>query len=67
MAGPELVEWHLVALGGDGPYQLTMRHSRGSIVEYFTTTDAALKRERELEELLMAARGARAANWSAAR
>jgi hypothetical protein len=58
MAGSELVEWHLVAVGADGPYRLTVQHARGSIVEYFATTDAALKREQELEQLLIAARGA---------
>jgi len=56
MAGSELVRWHLVAMRPDGPYQLTLQHGRGSIVEYFTTTDAALRREQELERLLIDAR-----------
>jgi hypothetical protein len=56
-AGPELVRWHLVAMEAEGPYRLTMHHARGTIVEYFMTTDAALKREQELERLLIAAGG----------
>ena len=56
MAGSELVRWHLVAMRPEGPYQLTLQHGRGSIVEYFTTTDAALQREQELERLLVGAR-----------
>ena len=56
MAGSELVRWRLVAMRPDGPYQLTLQHGRGSIVEYFTTTDAALRREQELERLLVGAR-----------
>lgn len=51
MAGSELVRWHLVAMRPEGPYQLTLQHGRGSIVEYFTTTDAALRREQELERM----------------
>ncbi len=56
-AGADLVHWELTAVGADGPYRLTMRHPHGSIVEYFPTTGAALIREAELEELLVAARG----------
>jgi hypothetical protein len=56
-AGSDLVRWHLVAMDVDGPYRLTLHHARGSIVEYFMTTDAALKREQELERLLIAASG----------
>jgi hypothetical protein len=56
-AGSELVRWHLVAMSADGPYRLTVHHARGTIVEYFTTTDAALKRQHELERLLIAAGG----------
>lgn len=55
MAGSELVRWHLVAMRPEGPYRLTLQHGRGSIVEYFTTTEAALRREQELEQLLIAA------------
>lgn len=58
MAGADLVRWELTAFGSEGPYRLTMRHAHGSIVEYFPTTMAALLREAELEELLVAARGA---------
>ena len=58
MAGPDLVRWELSSLGTHGPYQLTMRHAHGSIVEYFRSVSAALEREAELEDLLIAARGA---------
>jgi len=58
MAGPDLVRWELTSLGARGPYQLTMRHAHGSIVEYFRSMSAALAREAELEGLLTAARGA---------
>jgi hypothetical protein len=56
-AGPDLVHWDLTAVERDGPYRLTIRHGQGVIVEYFTTSVAALNRERQLEQLLMAARG----------
>lgn len=59
MAGPDLVRWDLTACGEHGPYRLTIRHANGSIVEYFQTTIAALEREAELEELLIAARAGR--------
>jgi hypothetical protein len=54
MAGPELVRWEIVALADAGPYKLSVIHPRGTIVEYFTTTDAAMKREQELEALFLA-------------
>jgi hypothetical protein len=59
MAGAELVRWELTACGDEGPYRLTIRHANGSIVEYFHSTTAALLREAELEELLIAARAGR--------
>jgi hypothetical protein len=57
MAGGELIRWELTAMATDGPYRLTVRHAHGAIVEYFRTTSAALEREIELEDLLIAARG----------
>ena len=57
LAGQELVQWELEVLEANGPYRLTMRHATGAIVEYFKNTQAALVRERELEHLLIAARG----------
>jgi hypothetical protein len=57
MAGSELVRWELTAMESNGPYRLTVHHSRGVIVEYFKATAAALVREQELEDLLIAARG----------
>ncbi|HEX3703225.1 MAG TPA: hypothetical protein VHU82_07840 [Vicinamibacterales bacterium] len=58
MAGPDLVRWDLTALGHDGPYRLSMHHSAGTIVEYFGDVSNALKREEQLEALLIAARAA---------
>ena len=58
MAGPELVRWELTSCGQEGPYRLVMRHAHGAIVEYFQTPTAALEREAQLEDLLIAARGA---------
>ena len=59
MAGPEMVRWELSAVESDGPFRLTVHHANGVIVEYFETPAAALMREQELEDLLIAARGAR--------
>ena len=58
MAGPEMVRWELTAVESHGPYRLTVHHAHGVIVEYFDTSAAALMREQELEDLLIAARGA---------
>jgi hypothetical protein len=57
MAGPELVRWDLIALETTGPYRLTVHHAQGVIVEYFSTPASALRRQHELEDLLIAARG----------
>ena len=57
MAGPEMVRWELTAVELDGPFRLTVHHAQGVIVEYFETSAAALMREQELEDLLIAARG----------
>jgi len=56
MAGPDRIGWELTAVRPDGPYRLTIHHALGSIVEYFDDVTAALLREGELEELLIAAR-----------
>ena len=58
MAGADLVRWEIMSVGAEGPYRLTVDHPTGSIVEYFPTTTAALHREAELEQMLLAARGA---------
>jgi hypothetical protein len=55
VAGDDLVRWELTALQPEGPFRLTMDHSRGSIVEYFHDVRAALSREAELEALLIVA------------
>jgi hypothetical protein len=57
MAGPEMVRWELTAVESQGPFRLTVHHATGVIVEYFDTSAAALMREQELEDLLIAARG----------
>jgi hypothetical protein len=60
LAGPDLIRWSLEVVASSGGAQfvrLTMQHPRGSIVEYFPTTERALCREHELEDLLIAARG----------
>ena len=60
LAGGDLILWDLEVLPayGSSPLRLTVRHAHGSIVEYFHDTDAALAREQEIEQLLIAARGA---------
>jgi hypothetical protein len=55
MAGPDLVRWDITAVEQEGPYRLTIQHRHGSIVEYFSTTTAALLREAEIEEMLTGA------------
>jgi CheY-like chemotaxis protein len=57
-AGPDLVRWNLQVVQEE-PYQvrLTVHHSQGSIVEYFTSAEAALAHQQRLEELLISARG----------
>jgi len=59
MAGPEMVRWELTAVESNGPFRLIVHHAQGVIVEYFETSAAALMREQELEDLLVAARGNR--------
>jgi hypothetical protein len=58
-AGQELIRWNVEVVDGRNRpgYRLSMHHAQGSIVEYFPTAEAALRREQELEALLMAARG----------
>ena len=52
-----MVRWELTAVESQGPFRLTVHHANGVIVEYFDTSAAALMREQELEDLLIAARG----------
>jgi hypothetical protein len=59
MAGPDMVRWELTAVESNGPFRLIVHHAQGVIVEYFETSAAALMREQELEDLLIAARGSR--------
>jgi hypothetical protein len=60
-AGPGMVRSEIVAIEPAGPYRLSIDHGQGTIVEYFATSWAALLRQAELEELLISARGAGAA------
>jgi hypothetical protein len=65
-AGSDLIRWSLEVVdstGGAHYVRLTMQHPLGSIVEYFPTTERALDREHELEDLLIAARGFDHASW----
>ena len=59
LAGPDLIRWDLEVVETNGFHRicLTVQHTHGSIVEYFKNTQAALLREQELEDLLIAARG----------
>ena len=60
LAGLDLIRWSLEVVdsaGGAHYVRLTMQHPGGAIVEYFPTTETALNREHELEDLLIAARG----------
>jgi hypothetical protein len=56
VAGQEMVQWDLTALGREGPFRLGVYHSRGAIVEYFGNVPAALQRQRELEDLFTSGR-----------
>jgi hypothetical protein len=60
MAGSDRVSWEIVTVASDGPYKLSIVHPRGTIVEYFTTSAEAVKREQELEALFLASPAARA-------
>ena len=55
LSNPRRVE--LIRLGDEGPFRLSLPHAFGVIVEYFPTSDAALKRLVELECLLDKAQG----------
>jgi hypothetical protein len=52
MIGSERVTWELVSVDKTGICRLSIAHAGGVIVEYFTSTAAALQRESELEALL---------------
>jgi len=53
MAGSEMVRWEIVTLSATGPFKLSVLHPKGTIVEYFTTAAAALRREQEIEALFL--------------
>jgi len=52
MVGPERVTWQLTSDDKPGVCRLSISHAGGVIVEYFTSTAAALQREEEIESLL---------------
>jgi hypothetical protein len=53
MAGPERVTWEIVTVASNGSCKLSVVHPRGTIVEYFATTADAMKREQEIEAMLL--------------
>lgn len=53
MVGSERVTWEITSVDKTGRCRLSISHAGGTIVEYFTSTAAALRREAELEALLM--------------
>ena len=57
MVGSDVVRWEISAVEDD-VCRLMMTHANGTIVEYFRTAVQALDREKEIEELFLAARGA---------
>jgi hypothetical protein len=59
MVDPAQVRWELTATAGNGPYQLTVHHAGGAVVEYFTTRHAAVLRQYQLEDVLEASRAER--------
>ena len=64
LAGRDLIRWFLEVVDATGraPHvRLTMQLPGSSIVEYFPSTERALHREQELEDLLITARGFEAA------
>ena len=58
VAGSDLITWELTAEDSPVGYRLAVRHALGVIVEYFLDVNAALSREHEIEELIIAARTA---------
>ena len=56
-AGTNVVRSEVTALSARGPYRLMIHHGQGTIIEYFASSREALKRQAELEDLLMSARG----------
>jgi hypothetical protein len=52
MVGQERVTWRLTSDDKPGVCRLSISHAGGVIVEYFTSTAAALQREEEIESLL---------------
>ena len=52
MVGSERFTWELVSVDNSKACRLSISHSGGTIVEYFTSATAALQRQSELELLL---------------
>lgn len=55
MVGSERVTWKLESVGNAGVCRLSINHAGGTIVEYFTSSAAALQRESELEAMMTGA------------
>jgi hypothetical protein len=53
MAGSDRVTWEIVTVADDETYRLSVVHPKGTIVEYFSTTAGALRREQELEAMFL--------------
>jgi hypothetical protein len=60
MVGSDVVRWEVTSLG-DEVCRLTVNHPNGTIVEYFRMAALALERQKEIETLFLASRGARGA------
>lgn len=56
-AGSDLVRWELTEVIREGTCRLAVHHAQGTIVEYHPDATKALTRLRELEDLLVRARG----------
>lgn len=53
VAGTQVIRWELSTMPGGEVYRLAVFHAGGTIIEYFTSTTAALEREQELEALFV--------------
>jgi L-asparaginase/Glu-tRNA(Gln) amidotransferase subunit D len=59
MVGSERFTWELVSVDKSESCRLSISHTGGTIVEYFTNATAALQRQQELESLLTGVPAAR--------
>jgi len=54
--GPHQIRCELHAMTPTGPYRLAVHHPGGPLIEYFDNAIAALVRQGEIEEVLLAER-----------